>query len=223
MPAFSRIDLSNRSLARIRAKAIVSVGENSLEARECRRFYPQIMSEMLEGPNAFSFAIQRASLALLAANDRPEEWLYAYALPANLASPIRVLPNLAAMGLALPVPLIGDPYFETWAASGGFWETPYIIDGSTLYSNETDAVIEYTINDISGINIPALVALAVEIDLGARLAVPVKGDSAREKDLMGMAEVAWERAIADDRNRQPENSGNYVSEAMVVRGGSLGV
>jgi hypothetical protein len=218
MPAFSRIDLENRSLARIRAKQIVTVEENSLEARECRRFYPQIMAEMLEGPNAFSFAVQRASLALMATNDRDQEWLYAYALPANIASPIRVLPNLSAMGLALPVPVIGDPYFETWAASGAYLETPYIIDGSTLYSNETDATLEYVLNDISG-----RVALYVELELAARLAVPVKGDSAREKELLGMSEVALQRAIADDRNRQPENSDNFVSEAMLVRGGSLGV
>lgn len=221
MPALSILEFCNRALARIRAGSIQSLTENSPAARECSRFYPEVISEMLEGPHDWSFANRRERLARLATNDREHEWTYAYALPANLASPIRVIPDLGAAGLGLPVPLPGDPYAESWAVQGLYIETPYRIEGSTLYSNIENATLEFTVNDISGLNVSQLVILAVTLELATRLAVPVKGDSEREKTLAQAAEIAWQRAIADDRNRHPEHSGQYVSEAMMARRGYL--
>jgi hypothetical protein len=40
------------------------------------------------------------------------------------------------------------------------------------------------------------------------LAIPVKKDSERETKLLQAAEIAWQKAIADDSNRQPENAGS---------------
>lgn len=221
MPALSTIEFCNKALARIRAQPITSLTENSLAARECSRFYAEVISEMLEGAHDWSFANRRVLLARLATNDREHEWTYAYELPANVGNPIRVIPDLGAAGLGLPVPLPGDPYAESWAIHGLYIETPYIIEGSTLYTNVETATLEFTINDIAGLNVSQLVVLALTLELACRLAVPVKGDSEREKDLSQAAEVAWQRAIADDRNRHPEHSGKYVSEAMMARRGYL--
>jgi hypothetical protein len=221
MPALSRIDICNLALGYLPAEQIVSIEENSLGARYCRIFYPQVISDMLEGPNDWSFAIQRVLLAQLATNDRSNEWGYAYALPTNMASALRVLPDFSGLGLAIPIPLPGEPYAETWALSGQFIETPYIIDGTTLYSNIQTATLEYTINDIAGVRVPQLVVTAVSLDLAARICVPVKKDGDRETKLLSLANAAWERAIADDRNRQPEIQGGYISEAIAARRGYL--
>ena len=223
MPVASQIDISNLALARIRASQITSINENSLEARECRRFYPRAIADMLAGPfdHDWSFANTRTTLAALVTNDRPNEWLYAYALPSNMASSIRVLPDLAGVGLGLPVALPGEPYGETWMAQGGYFETPYIIEGQTLYSNTQNAVFEYAISDITGMRVSEKIITALELDLAARLAVPVKGDSQREKDLAQAARNAWESAVAEDRNRQPTSTGGYVSESMAARRGTL--
>lgn len=221
MPVLSRLAIANLALAYLPAEQIVSIDESSLGARECLRFYPQVISDMLEGPNNWSFGVQRVVLALLLTNDRPNEWAYAYALPANMASALRVLPDFVGMGLSLPIPLPGDPYAETWVTSGQFVETPYIIDGSTLYSNVQTATLEYTIDDIAGVRVPQLVATAVSLDLASRICVPVKKDDARETKLLALANAAWERAIADDRNRQPDIQGGYISEAMAARRGYL--
>jgi hypothetical protein len=216
----SQLDICNLALAHLPAAPIASVSEDSLEARECRRFYPHVISDMLEGPHDWSFANRRVALAQLT-NDRDKEWLYAYALPSNLGSPIRVIPDLTAAGFAVPIPLPGEPYAETWATSGGYIETPYIIDGSTLYSNTQGASLEFTVNDVAGINISQLALRAISLDLAARLAIPIKKDSERETKLLQAAELAWQRAIADDRNRQPENQDQYISESMAARRGYL--
>lgn len=223
MPALSRIEICNRALSRIKAATITSVDENTLSARECRRFYPEVLGDMLEGDHDWSFANRRVRLALLATNDREQEWLYAYQLPANMAGggSIRVLPDLQAAGVGLPVPIPGEPYAEAWAVSGSYIETPFIVEGSTLYSNVTDATLEYAINDIDGVNVPNKVTTAFTVDLASRLAVPVKGDKERESTLQMAASLAWDRAVADDRNRQPTNTGGYVSEVMLARRGYL--
>lgn len=221
MPVLSRIDISNLALAYLPAEAIVLIDENSLGARECRRFYPQVIADMLEGPNDWSFSIQRVLLAPLLTNDRPSEWVYAYALPTNMASALRVLPDFAGLGLTIPVPLPGQPFAETWTINGQYVETPYIIDGTTLYSNVQNATLEYTIDDIAGVRVPQLVATAASLDLASRICVPVKKDDARETKLISLANAAWERAIADDRNRQPDVQGGYISEAIAARRGYL--
>jgi hypothetical protein len=221
MPVPSQLSISNLALAYLPAAQISSVGENSLEARECSRFYPEVMADMLEGPHDWSFGNQRTLLALLGTNDRAQEWLYAYALPANLGSPIRVIPDLAGAGIAVPVPLPGEPYAESWSVTGGYIETPYIIEGSTLYSNVQRATLEYTINDVAGVRISQLALRAAGLDLASRIVVPIKKDSDRETRLIQAAEMAWQRAIADDRNRQPETQGQYISEQLAARRGYL--
>lgn len=221
MQVASKLAICQRALAKIKAGQITSYDESgSLEARECRRFYPQVIASMLEGPNDWSFAIQRVRLAAVA-TDREHEWVYAYAIPTNMAQPITVVPDLDAMGLSLPVALPGSPYAETWATNGIHIETPYIIHGRTLYSNVENATLEYVVNDIEGIAIGARCASAIATELAAHLAVPVKGDSQREQTLFSQAEVEWQRAIAEDRNRQPQQSGDYISEAMAVRHGNI--
>jgi hypothetical protein len=220
MPALSKIDIWNRAIARLPAKEIASIDEASLEARECRRFYPSVISGMLEGPHDWSFAIQRTMLAEVA-NDRPNEWAKAYVLPSNCASPIRIIPNLESLGIGLPVPLAGDPFAEVWPDAIATIEAPYQIEGGVLYTNVEQATLAFVINDIAGLNISALVIEAARLQLAADLAVAVKKDSTLRKDIVTEAEVALSRAIADDRNRQPESYGCYVSEAMLARHGGI--
>ena len=217
----AKIDIFNQAVGMVKAKPISDPDENSLEARECRRFYPQVVAEMLEGPHDWSFANRRAVLAQLATNDRDNEWAYAYALPADMGTPIRIVPDLEALGLGLPTPLPGDPYAETWAAADRI-ELPYIIENGTLYTSVEDATLEYGINSIDEIVLPAKVVLAISTELASRIAVPVKGDRKMRRDLMEEADLHWQRAIADDKNRHPVTTGNYVSEVQMARAGLFG-
>lgn len=221
MSVVSQLEVSNLAIAHLPAKPISSVNESSLEARECARFYPRVVADMLDREHHWSFANQRVALALLGSNDREHEWAYAYALPSNMGSPIRVIPDFESLGVGLPVPLPGEPYAEIWSTSSAIYETPYVIEGSTLYTHVESAVLEYAINDLSGLNVAERIITAMALDLAARLAVPVKKDSERETKLANAAEAAWQRAIADDQNRHPQMDGQYVSEAMMARRGYL--
>jgi hypothetical protein len=222
MAAAARIDICNQAIAELPAKPIQSIDENSLEARECRRFYPQVIREMLEGPHDWSFQNRRTVLAQLATNGRDREWAYAYAVPADMGTPIRVLPDFDSLGLGIPVPLPGDPYMETWATQLGSIEMPYIIENGTLYTNAATATLEYGVNDIEEVVIGPLVERAIVAELASRLAVPVKKDRKLKGELIQEAEVAWARAMADDLNRQPQSYPEYVSEVMLARSGAAG-
>lgn len=218
------IGICNQALDLIKADNVQSLNENSLSAQKCKRFYPQIISEMLEGDHDWSFAIRRVLLAQLLTNDREVEWLYAYAAPADLASPIRILPDLTALGLGFPVPLPGDPYAETWAgawsALAGF-SMPYVLDNGTIYTNAVTASIEYATNSVEADRIPALAVRAIVHDLASRLAMPLKGDKELRIELEREADLFWQRAVADDANRQPQMTGPYVSEAEIARAGGI--
>lgn len=220
--AQSQIIICNQALARLPAKAIQSLDENSLEARECGRFYPQVMSDMLEGPHDWSFSTRRVQLAAVT-NDRSFEWVYAYAVPSDMAMATRVIPDLSAAGLGFPVPLPGDPYAEVWALNGRWIETPYIIENGILYTNATGAILEYRVNSVNEAVLSSLIGKAMSLQLAAELALPVKKDAKLRQTILGEAEIAWDRARADDQNRQPQVSGDYISETMLARQSGLWV
>lgn len=215
LPAPSSTSICRKALGLIRASLIVDINENSDEAEKCRIFYPVIIATHLESPHNWSFANQRIQLAPTT-NDRAYEWLYAYLVPANMAAAIRVLPDLASAGIALPQPIPGEPYSETWATLNGY-EVPYEILDGIIFTNAQNAWLDFTINDIDGIPETNLFADAVSYELAAELAVALKGDSNREKELRPVAELKWQQAIAADSNRQPQEYGNFLSEAMVAR------
>jgi hypothetical protein len=214
----AQLQICNFAIGQIRAKRISSINESSLEARECRDHYPQVVASMLEGPHHFSFARRRVVLASAASNDRENEWLYSYNLPSDMRAPIALIPDWDSSGLSLPVALPGDPYAEAWTTLPQA-TAPYIIEGGVLYSNAGGATLSYVISDIEEAAIPAKVVDALSLDLAGRLAVPVKGDHDLGDKLARRAEIAWQRAIAEDRNRQPEEYPAYVSEVEAAREG----
>ena len=211
----SQNDICNEALASIRASLIVDIAENSNEAQYCRIFYPKILAKHLS-EHGWIFANKRVTLAVAGTNDRAYEWLYSYLIPSDMLTATRVLPDLKSTGVALPLPVAGEPYSETWATLNGY-EVPYEIQATYLYTNAQNAILEYTVNNIDGIPGTALFAEALALELAARLAAAIKGDSASEQKLEAKAELAWQKAIASDRNRQPQEYGNYMSEAMVAR------
>lgn len=221
MATASRIDLCNKAISRIKAEQIQDIDDQTLAARECRRHYPDVISEMLGGTHDWSFQNRRVALAETT-NDRTGEWLYAYAVPADMGAPIRLLPDLASIGGGYPVPLPGEPYAETWAL-GGLYDSPYLIENGILYSNLAGATLEYGIGDIEEVVLPPLVQRAIYTDLAARLAVPVKTNEKLAETLSSEAELWWQRAMAVDLNQNPQRQGGFISETQAARAGYLTV
>ena len=176
------ITLCNLALGELRAPPIVDIAEESLEARECARFYPQCLHILLERHD-WSFTNRRATLAALAVNDRANEWPHAYALPAECATPLRLV------------------------APGRDRMVDFIVENRTLYTRLADAVLEYAANDVSDSAMTALFGDALVYALAARLAVPIRDSREIKGQLLQQAEIAFQRAVAEDRNRQPEHDG----------------
>lgn len=209
--ARSIVDICNEALGEVPAELISDIDDDSLmSARHCKRLLPNVISDCLEFHD-YDFATWREALAQVV-NDRAGEWLYAYALPSNIRSPKSILPTYAATGASV----MGGLSVGT---VGQFHDSiPYVIAGGKLYTNLENAVLEFTRDNIPVTEFTAMFARVVALTLASRLVMPLNPDRARQNDLIRMAEVAQDRAIADDANRNRDDSLDFVSERAMARG-----
>jgi hypothetical protein len=188
------ITICNLALGELRANPIADVNEASLEARECRRYYPHVLKLLLEDPDhSFSFGGFIEQLAQLYDNARSNEWNYAYAKPATAGVVRKLIPNAR-----------------------------FLIDGSTIYTNAAPAYADCSLRDIDESVMPASFIDAMAYALAARCAIPIRNDREIKRDMVQQAEVARQRAIADDRNIQGKGGTSMDEEVARIRlGGSL--
>ena len=204
------LELCNRALSQIAAGAIVDFDEGSLEAREVFRFAQPLLDEMADWTE-WHWLVKRETLALVS-NDRPAEWLYAYAIPSDMAQPLAVREVEDA---ATILPTFG-PY--SFPLQDGI-SLAFLNEGSVIYTNVPDAVLVYTRKNITAVDLPPLVQRAFELELGARIALPIKKDAKVAQYLSQQAEVARQRAIGDEENKRQSTPRRYVSEAEYARAG----
>jgi len=176
------ITACNLALGELRAPPIIDIAEDTLEARECARYYPQCLRLLLERHD-WSFTNRRAALAELANNDRAQEWPHAYALPVDCTTPLRLV-----------------------APEGGD-RADFIVENRTLFTALAGAVLEYATRDVDDGMMSALFIDALSYALAARLAVPIRDSREIKGQLLQQAEIAFQRAVAADQNRQPEHDG----------------
>ena len=198
------ITICNLALGELRASAIADIAEDSIEAQNCARYYPQCLKLLLERHD-WSFATRIASLAELSDNPRASEWLHAYALPADCATPKRLVP---------PV----DGTLACWPVE---WGQAFIVEAGLLYTQIPGAILEYSSGDVPEAVMPALFADALAYALAARLAVPIRDSREMKGQLLQQAELAATRAVADDENREPRRDVPFSDEVMVARAGGL--
>lgn len=188
------ITICNLALGELRAAPIIDIAEDSIEARECARYYPQCLRLLLERHD-WAFANRRATLAELATNDRSGEWTHAYVLPADCATPLRLV-----------------------AKDGG--PSDYIVENRTLYTALADATLEYARDDVSEAEMTGLFVDALAYALAARLAVPIRDSREIKGQLLQQAEIAFQRAVAEDCNRQPQRDDATDESVPLVRSGA---
>lgn len=206
----SILSLCNEALSQIAAGQIASLTEPSIEARECNRFADTLLEEMADWTE-WAVLIKRDSLAAVA-NDRPAEWLYAYAAPSDMAAPIaiRMVEDDAQY---LPAYGLGDYPVQDIAP------IPFCFEGGKIYTNVETATLVYARNKFTVAEMAPLPRRAFVLELAARIALPIKKEAKLAQSLQNLAETARARAIADEENKNPRRATRYVSEAEWARMG----
>lgn len=202
-----QISICNMALAEVVAAPIESLNEASLEARETGRYYEQALQSMLES-HPWGFATRRVTLAPIV-NPRPSEWAGAYAMPNEVARPLKVMPASRISGV------------QGWWLDDTIIGEDYSIEDSVLYCHLLDPVLAFTTKAITAAALPAKFVDAFALELASRIVMPIKKSREMKGDLLKQAEIAKQRAMADDMNRQPIND-QWVDEVALARGGWTG-
>lgn len=198
----SIVDICNMALAHHGSDAVVSSidpPDGSIEAGHCARFYPIARTELLE-PYPWSFALKRAALAELAVNPS-SVWAYAYELPSDCLSPVRVL----AAGSTL-TPSERD-------------NADYTIEGTTVLTNEEAAVLLYITDVTDPSKFSPTFTTALSYVLGAYLAGPlIKGSAGADvaKEFRKAAREMAVSAAANDANGSAESAVD-VPQSILAR------
>jgi hypothetical protein len=203
-------DICNMALAEIAAGPITAVTDNSIEAREVSRFAGPLLAEMALWSD-WSFAITRVALTA-AVNDRPAEWTQAYVAPGNCA---RALAVRATEDDAVGLPTGGPFPFPLQDAA----PLAFLHEGGLIYTNVAGATLVFAAALTDPGALPPLVQRAYALELAARVAIPIRKDTALARTLGQAAEMARARAIAEDANQRVRRPLDYVSQAAFARAG----
>src|SRR3989344_1055369 len=204
------VALCNEAPAENACPSIASLDEPSNEAKECNRVAATVMSELLDWTE-WLWRETRETLAAIP-NYRPAEWLFAYAMPADCASPIAVR---AVEDAATSLPIAGPSTFPAQDAI----PLRFTVSGTTLYTNVPNAILLYTSNTAPA-KLPPLVRRAYVLELAARISFAIKKDHKLKQTLMQQAAYARQIAIADEANKRPRHDPIYVSDAEYARMGA---
>ena len=205
----SIITLCNQALAEIAKGEIGDLDEGSLEARACSRFAPGLLEEMVEWSDCLPFAKKRVMLAGIT-NDRPAEWLYAYAPPDDMATPMAIREQEDE---ATYLPIYGPGTFPHQDA----YPAAFAFDGGVIYTNVENATLIYSRDTLEAGDLPPLGQRAFVLALAARIAMPLTKDVKIGAAVEQRAEIARARFIADEENKAPRQDVRYVSEAEWAR------
>lgn len=209
----SLIELCNRSLAAVAKGQIASLNEQSIEARECVRFAQPLLDEMIGWSDNMPLGRRRVVLAEVT-NDRPSEWLFAYAKPSDMETPLAIrLGEDPAQ--CLPE---GGPF--NFPLQDGF-PLRFLLEGDKLYSNVATATLIYTAASIQASELSGLMQKAFVDELAVRIATPLTKDPKVGAALANVAELSRARAVAHEENKMPQRQTAYVSDAELARMGIM--
>jgi hypothetical protein len=188
-------EISNLALSQLPAGPIVGLDENSVAARECKRWYRHVLETLLQqGPWRFSRRL--AALAGLDDSDREPYWLYRYAAPADMSFVLCV-------------------YDETMSL-----KVDYDYVGAYVYTNDLAPQIEYISRNDPVAQAGALFRSALIAALAAPICMPVIKSPKRQRELSDAAESALQRAQAFNHNEADNRYGDFIPAAILARAGA---
>lgn len=152
----SKLQIWNLALSHIGSGDDVDdESEQSLEAEECRKFYPIALDMVLER-HAWDFAIKTILMSELT-EAAPNQWTYRYSVPADYIKALKVLPDLSNLGTTW---LNEEQYLRYVESHAKQYEIEASsVDGKpTIVTNEYQAYLRYVYrNEIPGVYTPGFV------------------------------------------------------------------
>lgn len=196
----SIVDICNIALSNLGSRAqitSISPPDGTVEAGYCARFYPIARKEALD-QHTWTWSKKRVLLA--SAANPSDTWLYAYALPSDCLSPLRVIQQSIARDIFSypfgPFYTVDDFNVFTERGSANFQ-----VEGDVLLTNEPDAVLLYTRDITDTTKFSASFTTYLADLLSAYLAGPiVKGENGAKTSATWRkvaAQVMKEAAVQD--------------------------
>ena len=228
--ARSITDICNEAIGDLPAHPITGLDDTRKEGRECSRYISGCVSELI-ADHDWDFVERRVSLAEVT-NDREGEWLRAFALPSEIVSPIRLIPDYSATAnLAVSTgqtteqvagPVVATPILYYRGTRLATEPIEYELANGILYTDLPTPILEYSTDALEPAKWSPLFAQAVIALLASRIYRPVlgeKADTAELREKRNYAEYAKRMAVADDLNRHPRRRKEFVSDGDVARQG----
>jgi hypothetical protein len=202
----SKVDICNLALSHISQGASITAIEppdGSIYAEHCAQFYP-IARDMCLEAHEWTFATTRVALASVD-NPMPNQWAYAYALPADVIRPLAVLLPEAT----------DDSKGQRYRI-----EVDDLTDASVLYTNIQDATLKYIRRQDDPTRYNPLMVNALSWLLAHFIAGPIT----KKSTVVDSCEKQWEKWMkrATGANAQSVNDDAYekfVPEHIRMRDG----
>jgi hypothetical protein len=166
-------DICNTALSHIGSDTVItsiSPPDGSVEAGHCARFYPIAREELLES-HPWAWSLKRVALATIT-NPSPV-WTYAYALPSDLKSAVRVFDNTTFDALFPNVAFQQFASFDTLYKYTERGSADFVIEGDVLFTHEPDAVLLYTAASLDTTKYSPTFVSALSYLLASYLAGPI--------------------------------------------------
>lgn len=191
----SVIAICNIALTNLGKSNINSLNEPTPEARACNQFFDHIRDTLLQS-YPWRFATITASIAEME-NDKPEEWLYSYARPAD----------------CLKVLSIGKTRRHAMASHSGVEALPYDVLGNRIYCDVSPAYLNYIFRQTDPAFFSPLFSEALSWHLAVRLAMPLTRDPKVRAEAFQLAmqtQAAAEMADANEVRHDYGHDAEYI-------------
>ena len=210
----SDVSICNMALGMVaESKTISSLDDPGGNAQACKRWYRPIVARLLE-LHHWGLATKHTALVQQAINTRSNEWLYAYAVPDDMAFPV---------GMALSNGSSSVSYYRGLAGLIGltYGKPIFQFHNGVLYSNVTGD-LEYVSFDVTEADFSATFSNIVILMLASRLALELPKDFDLFEELEDKALAQINIAMTQNLNVGGQKYGMTVSEGELARGAFWG-
>lgn len=214
------IDICNMALSTLGSATTVTsitppTGDGSAAALYCVTFYPIARQEALETGTSWSFAKRRA--ALVATTNLSSVWTYAYSLPANCMTPVKVF---ALSAIQSPDAVFSEGWRPNESQGADFTIETNASSVPVLLTNEPDAELLYLVDQTDTTKWSTDFVVGVAELLASYLAGPIIRGAAGAKAKASLRENAMrmlEAAAANDGNSSESSTAEHTSSFIRAR------